>query len=301
MRVFGYITLVLGATAVLLSAGIAVSEPAGIPLPRPAPACDREDFLVVLDVGHTADSPGAMSARGVPEYDFNLQLAKGIGEALSGAGFSRTVLLISDGPGKKSLYDRVARVNKLSPDLLLSIHHDSVPNKFKKEWEYDGKRHFYSDRFKGHSIFVSHENAKRADSLAFASMLGDRLAQHGLQYTPHYTESFMGRYRRVLLDAEAGVYRYDELFVLKKPPVPAVLFEAGSIVNRAEELELGTSERRNRISTAVADAVESFCLAQARSGPQIVQSARRAHRVRKEVLSPKEAQPAQLRVSGGSY
>ena len=37
----------------------------------------------------------------------------------------------------------------------------------------------------------------------------------------------MGRWQRTLLDADAGVYRYDTLFVLKKTQMPAVLLEAG--------------------------------------------------------------------------
>lgn len=275
----------------LVSLGVARTEPAHVPLPKPAPACDREDFRVVLDVGHTADSPGAMSARGVGEYDYNLRLARHIDEALTSAGFSKTVLLVTDGPGKKSLYARVARVNKLSPDLLLSIHHDSVPQKFKQEWEFDGRQRVYSDRFKGHSIFVSHDNAKLRDSLEFASLLGNQLAARGLKYTPHYTESFMGRYQRKLLDAKAGVYRYDRLFVLKKPRMPAVLLEAGSIVNRDEELELATPARQDKIGAAVVNAVDSFCLAQTRPGPQILQSARSTRRIRHR-RAPKQAEAA---------
>ena len=34
-------------------------------------SCPRSTFRVVIDVGHTATSPGADSARGVPEYEFN--------------------------------------------------------------------------------------------------------------------------------------------------------------------------------------------------------------------------------------
>ncbi len=48
----------------------------------------------------------------------------------------------------------------------------------------------------------------------------------------------MGRYRHELIDEEAGVYRYDHLIVLHSAHMPAVLLEAGSIVNRQEELEL---------------------------------------------------------------
>ena len=44
---------------------------------------------------------------------------------------------------------------------------------------------------------------------------------------------------------------------------PALLLEAGSIVNRQEELELATPERRTLTGEAVAAAVEDFCAARA--------------------------------------
>jgi hypothetical protein len=37
------------------------------------------------------------------------------------------------------------------------------------------------------------------------------------------------------------------------------LLEAGSIINREEELRMGSAEHQTLISAAVADAVESFC------------------------------------------
>jgi hypothetical protein len=41
--------------------------------------------------------------------------------------------------------------------------------------------------------------------------------------------------------------------------MPAVLLEAGSIINRDEELLMSSPERQSAISAAVTDAVESFC------------------------------------------
>ena len=41
--------------------------------------------------------------------------------------------------------------------------------------------------------------------------------------------------------------------------MPAVLLEAGSIINRLEELELATPERRSTVAQAVTAAVEEFC------------------------------------------
>ena len=84
----------------------------------------------------------------------------------------------------------------------------------------------------------------------------------------------MGRWRRALLDADAGVYRYDTLFVLKNTQMPAALLEAGSIVNRDEELTMASPERQQLISAAVVDAVDSFCVAQ--SGKPAFQIAQRS-------------------------
>ena len=256
------ISVSLAALLFALPPDIARAEPIPSPTKSDAASCVRPNFRVVLDVGHTARSPGAKSARGTDEFDFNLRLAKQIDQALLEAGFAKTVLMVSEGRANRSLYARVARANDLSANLLLSIHHDSVPDRFIERWEYNGKRQVFSDRFKGHSIFVSDDNVDPKDSLLFGSILGQQLKARGLHYTPHYTESFMGRWKRILLDAIAGVYRYDTLFVLKKAQMPAALLEAGSIANRDEELEMASPERQQLISAAVVDAVDSFCAAQ---------------------------------------
>jgi len=56
------------------------------------------------------------------------------------------------------------------------------------------------------------------------------------------------------------VHYYDNLIVLKTARTPAVLLEAGVIVNRDEELKIQSEETRTRIATAVAQGVER-CLA----------------------------------------
>ncbi|HET9716436.1 MAG TPA: N-acetylmuramoyl-L-alanine amidase [Pseudolabrys sp.] len=268
----------VGALLSVLLVPIARGEPPDASAKSSGASCARPGFRVVIDVGHTVKSPGAKSARGVDEFDFNRRLASLIDEDLLKAGFSRTVLMVSEGRANRSLHARVERANKLSADLLLSIHHDSVPDRFLEKWFFNGKRRSFSDRFKGHSIFISEDNRDPKDSLLFGSMLGRQLKERGLHYTPHYTESFMGRWRRKLLDADAGVYRYDTLFVLKKTRMPAVLLEAGSIANRDEELAMASPERQQQISAAVVDAVESFCVAQShKPAPQIAHRAKTRH------------------------
>src|SRR5207302_6241712 len=111
------------------------------------------------------------------------------------------------------------------------------------------------------------DNRDRRGSLRYARLLGNALKTRGLRYTPHYTEAIMGSRRRELVDAGAGVYRYDQLIVLREGRMPAVLLEAGSIVNRDEELLLESPERQAAIAAAVTDAVEAFCVARAPRKP----------------------------------
>src|ERR1700720_750057 len=87
--------------------------------------CARSAFRVLIDVGHTATSPGADSARGVPEYEFNLKLADVIAQSLQEAGFDKTIRLVTSGSRLGSLFQRAASANSLQGDLFVSIHHDS--------------------------------------------------------------------------------------------------------------------------------------------------------------------------------
>jgi N-acetylmuramoyl-L-alanine amidase len=226
--------------------------------PKPS-KCDRSQFRVILDVGHTAESPGAISARNVSEYDFNLRLATQIQRDLIEDGFGKTILLVTAGRARPSLFDRVAKANGLSANLLVSIHHDSVPDSLLEKWEFEGKESYFSDRFSGHSIFVSYENPQLNGSLLFGRLLGNELKDRGLQYARQYTLPLMGRRQRELVDAAAGVYRFDELIVLKGTQMPAVLFEAGSIINRDEELQMNSAERLDLIRTSLRGAVKKFC------------------------------------------
>jgi len=264
-------TLQLAVVAALVL--LAARQPAqgAEPAPQAAKAaeCQRSAFRVVVDVGHTAEVPGALSARGAVEYAFNLQLADAVKQALVDAGFDKTVRLVTGTAPWQGLVERAMRANDMHADLFISVHHDSVPDYLLETWEYEGQQNQFSDRFTGYAIFISNDNADRNGSLAFGRLLGQALQAQGLHYTPHYTLPLMGRYRHQLLDAATGVYRYDQLIVLRETRMPAVLLEAGSIVNRQEELELAKPERRSLVGAAVTAAVKDFCAARARASGEL--------------------------------
>ncbi|MDP3690920.1 MAG: N-acetylmuramoyl-L-alanine amidase [Bradyrhizobium sp.] len=225
----------------------------------PGPGCDPAKFRIVVDVGHTAESEGAISARNVSEFVYNHRLAQRIEQKLKADGFAETRLLLTEGKARRSLVKRVAAANGLQAHLFLSIHHDSVPDKFIEEWEFEGKKSRFSDRFSGYSVFVSRRNPDFKTSLFFAELVAKEMKAFGLRYAEQYSQPIMGRHQRPLLNKETGVYRYDELVVLRTTRMPAVLLEAGSIINRDEELAMDSPERRDIISSGVTSAVKQFC------------------------------------------
>lgn len=202
---------------------------------------------IAIDVGHTLSQPGATSARGVAEFVFNRTLAVEIGAALKARG--RSGFLVGAEGGMERLTNRTAAASSAS--FFLSVHHDSVQPHYLSTWEHEGVQMNYSDRFSGYSLFVSRKNPALAASIACASAIGASLRSAGFRPSLYHAERIAGE-AKAFADKENGVHFYDNLIVLKSARSPAVLFEAGVIVNRDEELELRSEERRLRMADAVA-------------------------------------------------
>ena len=236
--------------------GLASKHPPSNPS---AASCNPSKFRIAVDVGHTAESEGAISARNIAEFVYNLHLAQRIVDKLKAAGFTETRLLVTEGKARPSLFKRVAAANALDANLFLSVHHDSVPNSMLEQWDFNGKKSHFSDRFSGYSVYVSRGNPDFPTSLRFAELIAKEMKTEGLDYAKQYTLPIMGRNQHQLLDKETGVYRYDQLVVLRQTHMPAVLLEAGSISNREEELAMGSPERQESIASGVTQAVKEFC------------------------------------------
>jgi len=204
--------------------------------------------LIALDVGHTLAEPGAISARGVPEFSFNLALAQAIHTELTER--KQQALLIGADGDLRELKSRTQEAQALRATFFLSIHHDSADERYLETWEWAGTSRRYTDRFSGFSLFVSRRNPAPQRSLRCASALGGALRQHGFVPTPHHAE------KHEWADQTNGVYYYDNLVVLHTAASPAVLFEAGVILNPAEELRLQTPETRQSIAQALHDGLK---------------------------------------------
>ena len=214
---------------------------------------------IAVDVGHYLAEPGVMSARGVPEFDYNLRLALEISDSLRRAGHS--TLLIGDDGMAEELGKRAPRAAGM--DLFVSIHHDSVQPRFLSSWESGGETLLYSDQFSGFSLFVSRLNSHTEASLKCASAIGAALRDAGFVPSRYHADPIVGE-NRPFADEANGVHFFDNLAVLKTARIPALLLEAGVIVNRDEELRMSDPAVRRRIAGAVLSAV-SGCLDQSGS------------------------------------
>jgi N-acetylmuramoyl-L-alanine amidase len=214
--------------------------------------------VIAIDVGHSLSRPGAISARGEPEFSFNRGLALVVERVLRERGF-RTRLIGEQGDIEK-LTDRSAAAASAGAAFLLSLHHDSVQPQYLESWPINGHERRYSDRFSGFSLFVSRANPEPEQSLACARAIGGDLRRSGFSHSRHHNEPIPGE-NRPFADAANGVYYFDDLVVLKTANVPAVLLEAGIIVNREDELALADPRTRERIASALGKGL-ARCLAE---------------------------------------
>ncbi|MDR0776267.1 MAG: N-acetylmuramoyl-L-alanine amidase [Azonexus sp.] len=204
---------------------------------------------VAVDVGHGRLDGGAISARGRSEFDFNRQFAEVFAAAL--AQRELAVRRINFAGDIGSLAERPQQA--IGADFFLSIHHDSIGESYLQRWEQDGEEMTYTDAKRGFGLFVSARNPDLATSLRCASAIGAVLRRNGFQPSPWHGRTHL------VADGENGVWYYDNLVVLYRATLPAVLFEAGVIKHREEELELLDPQRQARMADAVATGIAA-CL-----------------------------------------
>ncbi len=211
-------------------------------------------MVVALDVGHSKTSPGAISARGRAEFEFNLATAKVLDEVLEKAGAK--CLIINETGTLTGLSERPQRAQKLGAHVFISIHHDAVNEKYIKSWVPPGQTtaQKYSDQFSGYSVFCSKENWVAAKSRALALAVGEAMLEAEFTPTLHHAEKIPGE-NRPLINRKTGVYEFTDLVVAKAGRIPSILLECGVIVHRKEELEVKKRTYQERIGKALVAAL----------------------------------------------
>jgi N-acetylmuramoyl-L-alanine amidase len=237
-------------------AGGASAEPPAAPasiVAQPA-ACNPANFRIAVDVGHTETNYGAVSAHGIPEYEFNLRLAQELVQQLWAKDYKRAEVVTQV---DSDLPRRARDLSSRRPDIMLSLHHDSVQDKYLKTGMLDGQMRTYTDGFHGYSIFISRENAHLDASERFAELLGTEMRAQGNVLTP--TDHHETQENRQPFDKPNGIYFYDGLAVLRLTAAPAVLLESAVITDVSDEQKANDKAFRAHIVNAIVTAISKFC------------------------------------------
>lgn len=176
---------------------------------------------IAIDIGHTLAKPGCISAAGLTEWSFNRKLAYAVESNLSAIGVSTHLI---NGDGKiDSLTKRTVLAAR--DRIFVSIHHDSVKQRFKPVSD---------QQFKGFSLWISPRNKDFRQSVGCATLIADQLLEAGFKPSHYHADSIVGEGRPVV-DWDRGIFINQNLSVLATARGPAVLIEGGVIVNPAEE------------------------------------------------------------------
>ena len=85
-----------------------------------------EGIEILLDPGHGGEESGAKGPTGYPEKELNLTISKLLETELTKLG--ATVYLTRETDIDLGLKERVAMIDKIKPDLALSIHYNALPD-----------------------------------------------------------------------------------------------------------------------------------------------------------------------------
>jgi len=243
-----------------VTARAAIAAPLALILAACAGPADRHKACppapLVVDVGHTPQAPGATSASGVPELVYNRRFADLLVARLVARGVDPAdIVLVVIDEADPRLDLRVAMIAERSDrpphrPLLISIHHDSVQERYLKSHILGGVELTYTDAARGFSLFVPAETEVATASLAAARAVADRLLYRGENPNRHHAERVEGRPRH-LLDRDRAVYAGDFLKILRTAESPALLLEVAVIKNPADETRVADP----RVAAGIADAV----------------------------------------------
>jgi N-acetylmuramoyl-L-alanine amidase len=209
---------------------------------------------VLIDVGHSEKVAGATGASGRTEFSYNRSLSIQIADSMRRLGW-KVVMPNLDGR-VSTLLERPESARNAKADLFIAVHHDSV-----QEWQMPNR-----DRYGGFSVWIAGTRPAAKGSLRCGRSVGQAMKASGMTPNLSHAQPPPGAGRN-LLDPSIGLYRRDSLAVLKHSTTPAILVEAGVIVNPAEEHWLGRRDVQRMIAGAVADGADR-CIATGNKGAE---------------------------------
>ncbi len=174
---------------------------------------------ILLDPGHGGDESGAKGGNGYPEKAINLIISQLLKQKLIDLG--ATVYLTRETDIDVSLQDRVQAIQKLKPDIALSIHYNALPDSGDAE------------NTKGISTFWYHPQA-------------------------HDLAIFLHNYLTEQLNRPSYGVFWNNLALTRPHTAPTVLLELGFMINPWELEWITNSQEQEKLSNAIAEALVTW-------------------------------------------
>ncbi|WP_306253910.1 N-acetylmuramoyl-L-alanine amidase [Parvularcula sp. IMCC14364] len=253
-------------TAIALAEKAAVAESrqqkllARAPIPRVKPVFERH--LVVIDAGHGGRDPGAVGPTGVYEKTVNLAAARQLRELLKARGYS--VILTREGDTYPELEERIEKARVEDADLFISIHADAAPSpdiRGASVYTLSDKGSVrLANQVRSEGNFVLYNEEIHESDPDVSAMLLDIASRDSRNSSTRFANLLINELQGTVQMVN-NTHREASYVVLLAPDVPAVLLELGFISNAEDELNLNSRAWRQKTVTAVADAIDSYFLA----------------------------------------
>ena len=182
--------------------------------------------IICLDSGHGGTDSGA-EAETILEKDLNLKLAKKLEKELISRG--ATVYMTRNGDydlstttvnrKRSDLYNRASYINKINPDMYISIHLNATPSK----------------KWRGLQIFYTNKNNQNR---LIAETLTD------------YLKGELSYVRDVKKDNSYYMYKHINS--------PGILIEAGFISNPNDNYLLRNNNYQNKLILLISEGIEKY-------------------------------------------
>lgn len=218
--------------------------------------------VVVIDPGHGGIDSGATGAEGLLEKDVTLKFGQELARQLKEGGKLQAVLT-RDGDSFLSLGDRVEAARRHHAAFFVSIHADSVREKYVR----GATVYTLSDDASDALAQALAERENRSDILAGLALSDqpDDVADILFDLARRETKNLSIRFAKELVDdldgslpLNANPWRKASFKVLKAPDVPSVLLELGYLSNKDDEKLFRDKDWPASHAGTVARAIEEF-------------------------------------------
>ena len=219
--------------------------------------------VIVIDAGHGGVDDGAHSANGAMEKDIVLEFARMLSDRLEKTGRYRTVLTRATDVFIP-LGDRVKIAREAGAALFVSIHADMLVDEPQvsgatiytvSDKASDAQAARFADKENQSDAIAGLDGAEGHDDVA--DILYDLTRRETRSYSHVFARTLVGYFGEVA-KLNKNARRSAGFRVLKAPDVPSVLLELGYLSSDVDTRNLVSGDWRERVSRAVAIAIDSF-------------------------------------------